>query len=475
MSASRTEVAALVPSPRPIYTEGVKLGAEITELCSYIYAATYQLLVMIREFDEKRYWHWPGLCSCAHWLNFKCGIGMNAAREKVRVAHALAGLPKISEAFRKGELSYSKVRAMTRIADPANEDYLLMIARHGTAYHVEKLVSKYRRCKRLQETATANARHRAREVSCRYDTDGTVVVRARLPAEQGELVMKALELAMERRQTDERAALRAAEKAGSPAAAGLEPLAASHADALTEIAESYLNHGASPASTADRYQVVMHVSAETLKGNSDVSAETLNDDPDVSAETSEHVNSGISHVEGGPTIAAETARRIACDCSRVLLLEDDDGEPLSIGRKSRSIPPAIRRALSLRDDGCRFPGCTHRYFVDGHHIRHWADGGETRLDNLVQLCRRHHRMVHEGGVSCERLADGRIAFKDRCRQVLSDIAVLPAIDDGIEDRHASAWIAARLTDLEIDEHSCVPQWYAGEKMDWNLAVGNLFR
>jgi hypothetical protein len=451
------------PHPHPIHTEGKELAAEITELCSYIYAATYRLLVLIREFDEQGYWQWPGLCSCAHWLNFKCGIGMNAAREKVRVAHALAKLPKISEAFRRGELSYSKVRAMTRIADAGNEDYLLMIAQHGTAYHVEKLVSQYRRCKRLQETAMANAQHKAREACCWYDTDGTVVIQARLPAEQGALVMKALELAMERRETDMRAVLRANEKdSGKAAQRPLEPFDASRADALVEIAESYLNNGATSASAADRYQVVVHVSVETLKADSDVSAET-----------SSHVNAGHSHIEDGPAVSAETSRRIACDCSRVPLLESDDGEPLSVGRRTRSIPPSIRRALRARDNGCRFPGCTHKYFVDGHHIRHWADGGETSLDNLVQLCRRHHRMVHEGGVFCERRTDGRVAFKDRWHEALSDVAVLPGFD--LDARESNAWIAARLQDLEIDEHTCVPKWHAGERIDWNQAVGNLFQ
>jgi len=135
MSAA-IEIAAFRPSSRPVSTEhpGDQLGSQITELCGYIYAATYRLLVLIREFDEQGYWQSPGLCSCAHWLNFQCGIGMNAAREKVRVAHALAELPNISAAFEKGQLSYSKVRAMTRIADRDNEDYLLMIApRHGLA------------------------------------------------------------------------------------------------------------------------------------------------------------------------------------------------------------------------------------------------------------------------------------------------------------------------------------------------------
>jgi hypothetical protein len=290
-----------------------------------------------------------------------------------------------------------------------------------------------------------------------------VVIQARLPAEQGALVMKALELAMERRETDMRAVLRANEKdSGKAAQRPLEPFDASRADALVEIAESYLNNGATSASAADRYQVVVHVSVETLKADSDVSAET-----------SSHVNAGHSHIEDGPAVSAETSRRIACDCSRVPLLESDDGEPLSVGRRTRSIPPSIRRALRARDNGCRFPGCTHKYFVDGHHIRHWADGGETSLDNLVQLCRRHHRMVHEGGVSCERRTDGRVAFKDRWHEALSDVAVLPGFD--LDARESNAWIAARLQDLEIDEHTCVPKWHAGERIDWNQAVGNLFQ
>ena len=112
-------------------SDAEQLGAEITELCSYIYAAESRLLTLIHQFDEKEYWAEQGLCSCAHWLNFKCGIGMGSARERVRVAHALAELPKISDAFARGALSYSKVRAMTRIADEKNEDFLLMIAEHG--------------------------------------------------------------------------------------------------------------------------------------------------------------------------------------------------------------------------------------------------------------------------------------------------------------------------------------------------------
>ncbi len=178
--------------------ESKRLGAEISELCSYIYAAEHRLLTLIREFDEQKGWQWLGFHSCACWLNFKCSIDMNTARERVRVALALGKLPKIDARFATGALSYSKMRAMTRIADESNEDYLLMIAKHGTAYHVEKLVSKYRRVLRLRDAAAACTAYDNRQLSYRYDCDGCLVIKGRFPAEQGALIVKALEMAMEK-------------------------------------------------------------------------------------------------------------------------------------------------------------------------------------------------------------------------------------------------------------------------------------
>ena len=184
-----TALATVEPCSPTLRPDADALGRQITELCGYLYAATYRLLVLIREFDEQGGWEHAGLCSCAHWLNFKCGIGLNAAREKLRVARALKELPAISTAFEAGRLSYSKVRAMTRIADADNEDYLLMIAEHGTAYHVETLVAKYRRCKRLEDVEQANRQHAERRVSYHFDADGCLVLNARLPAEQGALIV----------------------------------------------------------------------------------------------------------------------------------------------------------------------------------------------------------------------------------------------------------------------------------------------
>lgn len=251
MSASATcNVAILNPEGVLRKRRSESLANEITELCGYINAATSRLLEMIREFDREELWHADGICSCAHWLNWKCGIGMNAAREKVRVANALGELPKIDASFAKGELSYSKVRAMTRVATPDNEDYLLMIANHGTAYHVEMLVRKYRRARKLQELEEADKQHDERSLQVFYEHDGSITLHVRLPAERGALVLKAIELAVEQEKVIEtrRKERVADEERVDPDLSGEfedehVPFNRREADALAEIAENYLANG----------------------------------------------------------------------------------------------------------------------------------------------------------------------------------------------------------------------------------------
>ena len=433
-------VAALTTPEPGFYERAEALGNEITELCSYLYAGEYQLLAKIREFDENGYWGGPGLSSCAHWLNFKCGIGMNAARERVRVARALTDLPKISAAFEEGTVSYSKVRAMTRVATPKNEDFLLNIAMHGTAYHVETLVRKYRRVQMQRDNDTANAIHVTRELTYFWDEDGALVINGRLPSEQGALILKAIEMQMEkefRKDSDDNVS------AETPAASeARSPVDARRADALAEIAETYMNSAPVSTSTADRYQVIVHVSEDT------------------------------TYLDDGPHVSAETSKRIGCECSVIPIKEDGSGEPLSIGRRSRLIPPAIRRALRLRDDGCRFPGCTRKNFVDAHHIHHWSEGGETSLDNLVQLCREHHRLVHEGGFGCEKAPSGEIVFRDRREQPLPHWSCLPRRNS---EREAVKYLHEQFDHLGIDADTCVPKWYAGDTCDWGMAVDGLLQ
>jgi len=241
-----------------------QLEDQITELSAHIHAATYRLLELIREYDDSHGWLGPGLNSCAHWLNWKCGINLGAAREKVRVAHALNDLPKISDVFRLGEISYSKVRALTRVATEKNEDYLLGIARHGTAAHVERLVRNYRKVKRIEALELDNERHVMRQLDWYFDDDDSLVLKGRFTPEQGMLIKKVLELIMDedfQEQKDVSAETPVDELKNQP-----EPISQRRADAMVRMAEGYLSKSGS-ANSGDRYLVHVHTDMETLKAD----------------------------------------------------------------------------------------------------------------------------------------------------------------------------------------------------------------
>jgi hypothetical protein len=400
--------AAPTACPAP---EDEKLGAEITLLAGQINAANYRLLTLIARFDECKAWGGGGTVrSCAHWLNWRCGIAMGAAREKVRVAHCLQNLPLICAAFAAGEVSYSKVRAMTRVATPENEDFLLNIARHGTATHVEQSVSKYRRVRQRCSAGIEPAQRAGRELVHYQDDDGMWVIHARLPAEEGSAVVKAIAAIAEPIREQQRRVLHQRRVSGESRSAGEDTViddvsaetfapavdtantcargdtqARSRADALMIMAEHFLasshdNNGVRSLAGSERCQVMLHVDMQTLKKHRGADCAGL-----------KHCN-----LDEDNWVSASTARRLACDASLVTVLEDGEGNVLNIGRRSRTVPAGIRRALALRDKTCRFPGCCESRYVDAHHIEHWADGGETRLDNLVHLCRFHHAQLHSG-------------------------------------------------------------------------------
>jgi hypothetical protein len=359
-----------------------QLGEAIAELAARIHAATHELLVMLREFDERAGWS-NGFLSCAHWLHWRTGIDPGAAREKVRVAKALARLPLLSGAMQRGEISYAKVRAVSRIATPDNEAQLLDLAYTATAAHVERVVRAWRRCDRAAEARDTERRHLARAVTTWVDDDGMLVLRARLTPELGAAVQRALDAASERLYQESK-------DATPPESVAEEVTAAQRrADALGLLAECALGADLAPGLTANRYQVVVHVE--------DAGA----------AESSPHAVIELN--EGGVHVSAETSKRLACDASKVAMREGANGAALDVGRKTRAVPSAIRRALAVRDGRCRFPGCAARR-CDAHHIAHWMDGGPTSLDNLMLLCRRHHRLVHEGGFSVTRDRRGDVTF-----------------------------------------------------------------
>jgi hypothetical protein len=428
-----------------------ELAARITELAGHLNAATHRWLVLIAEFDRRKGWSDGYTRSCAHWLNWKCGIDLGAGREKVRVGRALETLPAISDAMAKGQLSYSKVRALTRVATPATESYLLDIALHGTAHHVEKLVRQFRRVQEV-EALTREARQQAnRSLTCRYDEDGSMHLTVCLPAETGALVMKALRAAIPE------AANGYVEKPydpdvsaeTSPPADPAPTWAQRRADALGVLAESFLAHGAEALKGGERQQIVVHVAQAALKEG----------------------DRGRCELDDGPAIAVETVRRLGCDASRVEITEDEAGDPLDVGRKTRTIPPAQRRALDSRDKGCVFPGCTHTRYIDGHHIHHWVDGGETKLSNLVSLCRFHHRAVHEGGLRVERCHDGAWRFIKPDGEAIESCA--PGHTLPLTDWTALTRLNVKLG-INIDARTAVTRW-RGERMDFGLAIESLLR
>jgi hypothetical protein len=404
-----------------------ELASEICTLTGHINAANLRWLMLVAEFDRRNGWSDSATQSCAHWLNWKCGIAMGAAREKVRVARALEKLPKVAAAMASGALSYSKAREITRVATPGNEDDLLMIAEHGTAQHVEKLVRAYRRCQEAEELSREARQQQTRCVSFRYDDDGSLILNCRMPAEAGAKLMKALELAVE--------ALPEVSPRDVPAGTSPDrvPFSARRADALALLAESFLAHGAMEVHGTDRHQIVVHLAAETLKDRT----------------------AGCCEFEHGPSMAAETARRLACDASVVALIENDDGEPLNVGRKTRTISAPLRRVLNARDQGCRFPGCANTRYIDVHHVQHWANGGETKPSNLVSLCRFHHHAVHEGGIRIEILDDGALRFVKANGKTIDSVA--PGCTQPLGDwRQLPRGIA--------------PYHYRGDRMNYSLGV-----
>jgi len=435
-----------IHSPQILVTRGpaAELDRLGDELSAHIEAATARLLDLIREFDARGGWK-GGFRSCANWLSWRVGLDLGAAREKVRVARALGTLPLLAQALARGELSYAKVRALTRVATPETEERLLGVGRAGTAAHVERIVRGWRRVDRQAEARETARQHASRGLHIHEDEDGTVVLRGRLTPEVGALVLRALAAARETLYQQRRGE----ERANPPvhASADKPTMVQQQADALALLAETALHHELDPGAPSERYQVVVHVDAPALA------------DPD---------QPGQSVLEGGAHVSAETSRRLACDASRVVMRHDQDGRVVEIGARTRTIPTALRRALQHRDHGCRFPGCGLP-LGEGHHVRHWAQGGPTTLSNLALLCRRHHRAVHEEGYQIDQEPDGALSFRRPDGRPLPDVPPPPAVpDDPIEAlraRHAAEG-------LRLHARTTCPSWL-GERLDLGWAISVL--
>jgi hypothetical protein len=318
-----------------------------------------------------------------------------------------------------------------------------MVALHGTAAHVERAVRQFRRAKRNEALDAENDRHARRRLVWRMDEDGCWSLHARLTPEQGERVMKAINAAVdeiEAEQLDVSAETSAEPDRTKPM---LCPVAQKRADAMERLAEAFLSGEGGAVHGGDRCTLHVHTDVDTLRADGEGAESTL---------------------EHGGYVSAETSRRLACDCGVVPWVESGRGETLDVGRRTRSIPPAIRRALQRRDGGCRFPGCTANKYADAHHVVHWADGGETKLDNLVTLCRHHHRAVHEGGFDVRMDADGVPQFFDRQGRRIPE-----APETRFRGNVFALRTANRRAGADVSAEACVPHWH-GERMDDALIV-----
>ncbi|WP_407341489.1 DUF222 domain-containing protein [Pengzhenrongella phosphoraccumulans] len=431
------------------------LEEALTTLAGHINAATCRFLVLLGEFDAREAWAVEGILSCAHWLAWRCSLSTGAAREHVRVARALRGLPRIQAAFTAGRLSFSKVRALTRLATPDREHELVDLALVTPAGPLERFL---RGLSGSLDSDDESRRHANRKVTWRWDDDGSLVLTARLSPEDGAVVVEALETTCDRLRAEE-AGARPLEELPDPELGPFQdpqdvPAGTSNrrslADALVTIcAEAGETSSDTPDQVPNptrRPELVVHVALADLT------------DPATTPEQAAPTGSG-PRIEGGPGLLRETARRLACDARIVISVDGPTGATLDVGRAQRFPNAALTRALWQRDGGCRYPGCARRRHLHAHHLIHWADGGLTKLLNLLLLCGTHHRGAHEGRYQVERGPDGEIRFTSPTGATITPVPPLAGTAEGAVAAH----------DADVEPWTATPDWF-GDRLDLSHAV-----
>jgi hypothetical protein len=420
------------------------LADEIARTAAHLAAGTHRLLACIRAFDASEEWGVQGAISCAHWLSWRIRLAPGAAREKVRVARALGALPRIDDALRRGILSYSQVRALTRVASAQNEERLLDLAQVCTAAQLERLCRGIRRAIAVTEDGDRMDEYR----TLKEETleNGMVRLTVVLHPDEAALVMKAVEHA--RRQpasVPTESPNLASPAAGVPAETQQSSLPKT--DALISVAETYLAHHDASGRGGPRTHIFLHLDQDPLAPDGGLAA-TLDD---------------------GTRVSAEAFRRLSCDATLVPV--HDTGPRFDLGRRTRTVSPALHQALLLRDRGCAFPACPNTLFLHAHHIHHWAHGGATALHNLVLLCGTHHRLIHEGGFGVRREGEGRISFSGKRGEV---IAIAPAPREVEGDGVEALAIWNEESGLDIDAQTGFPGW-DGERIDYAWAADAVLR
>lgn len=415
----------------------VSATKQLKELVRRQDASLARILDLLVQFDELEGWRSSGARHCPAWMNSELGISTKLGFEYLRVGRSLKSLPVIKALFEQGKLSWTKVRALTRIADAGNEQLLAAAALDTTANGTERLCDHYRWARTQDDLDSEDARARTqfehRSLTWRKNHCGNLVLRLELTPEHAAAFLKAVARCEDRLFVDAEGKL-SPEGAievdpDDPEARPLPSCSAAQlrADAALLMAESSLRAEDTDIVAADRYQVIVNVDLDTLRTDRAEDADAranANANADADAEANARARPlppRRASIEDIGAIGANTARRLACDASIVNLISDK-GEPLSIGRKSRVHTPAIRRAVLARDSHCQFNGCDCTRHLHLHHIVHWADGGETSVENTLAICPYHHRLVHEHGYSITRVPEHKRY----------------AMLSGIEDEHGRA-------------------------------------
>jgi len=366
----------------------IVLGGQIAQM-------TCVFLVKLARLDADAGWQRGGFATAVQWLGWHCAMSATTAREHLRVARALVSLPQITARFGAGRLSYSKVRALSRIATEDTEADLLELADHATAGQLDRFVAGMQRARDL---GAVNSSHARRRLTYWHDADGIVHLSARLEPEDGAMIIDALQ--------DAQDYLRATATEESDTVADEESAPRrSLADALVLICQqsSVGSDEADQGAQSDQPDQARHGGRRSEAMVHATLAQLAQVRPgSVDTDGFAHPHLGL-----GPALHPETARRLTCDTGVVLHLQAgadtfavnpsrQPGRTIDMGRRARLPNAAQIRALWSRDDGCRFPACARTRYIHAHHVIHWAQGGPTQLDNLVLLCGEHHRMLHEG-------------------------------------------------------------------------------
>ncbi len=456
-------VAVEEPAPDPFAppAEDGELEAFIARTASVLARARRGMLKALARFDRLGLAQRGGFLSTAQWLSWRCGVGPGAAREQVRVARALESLPRIDAAFAAGKLSYSKVRALTRVARPETEDLLLQLAQNTSAGQLDVVVRRFAAVQGMEQGGAPFV------PSFRYVAldDHRTRITLELPSGDAARLIAAVDA-----WRDQRAPGKAWSETGCTSRMG-------RAEALLQLIEAQLRGEASRAPT----ELVIHASAEALgvvsSATASSSASPTGSRSARAAEDAAHAGQsasgaapgeaagasaeapsegsvssppsqgptdadssrastasvapplealGVADVAGGIALSRRAFRALTCDCRVREAVHDGQGRPLGVGRARRTVPGWLMRLLRRRDPVCRFPGCSHRRFLHAHHIIHWSDGGATEVDNLVLLCSAHHSQVHDEGWHIERRSNGGFVFhRPADRRTLEPVADLP--------------------------------------------------